>query len=173
MVDFIRTSAELFEIKPSLIEFEITETQIIEKDSRMFRALVDISAQGFSIAIDDFGTGTSNINYLTYLPVNTIKLDRFFCHDLSYHNLDIRSMLKLKVTKKSLKIAIKKILHNKKGVNRTTLSTLTRSTVELLLGTDHKIVAEGIETNEQAEIMRSLGCDIGQGYYFGRPEPRQ
>lgn len=34
-----------------------------------------------------------------------------------------------------------------------------------------KIVAEGIETRGQFEILKKLGCDYGQGYYFGRPVP--
>ncbi|MFP3675117.1 EAL domain-containing protein, partial [Bacillus sp. SIMBA_031] len=32
-------------------------------------------------------------------------------------------------------------------------------------------VWEGIETAEQAEALRSIGCTSGQGYYFGRPLP--
>lgn len=171
-VDFIRESAERFEIRPELIEFEIVETQVIEKNSKIHHALVDLSSQGFSIAIDDFGTGTSNINYLMYLPINTIKLDQFFCENLHYQNLDIRSILKLETRKSIPIVIIKKALTPHKAINDTALSTLTRSTVDLLLSTDHKIVAEGIETHEQAVIMRSLGCNIGQGYYFGRPEPR-
>ncbi|NVP00970.1 EAL domain-containing protein, partial [Photobacterium damselae subsp. damselae] len=43
---------------------------------------------------------------------------------------------------------------------------------DMLLVSNNKIVAEGIETKEQAVIMASLGCNIGQGYYFGKPEPR-
>jgi EAL domain-containing protein (putative c-di-GMP-specific phosphodiesterase class I) len=33
------------------------------------------------------------------------------------------------------------------------------------------VVAEGVETSEQLESLRSLGCDIGQGYFFARPLP--
>ncbi|WP_256385108.1 EAL domain-containing protein [Photobacterium toruni] len=172
LVDFIRESAAIFKIRPELIEFEIVETQVIEKNSKIHYALMDISSQGFSIAIDDFGTGTSNINYLMYLPINTIKLDRFFCTNLNYQDLDIRSILKLESRKSIPRVIIKKALAAHKSMNQTSLSTLTRSTVDLLLCTDHKIVAEGIETHEQAVIMHSLGCDIGQGYYFGYPEPR-
>nr|WP_319486533.1 EAL domain-containing protein [uncultured Cohaesibacter sp.] len=39
----------------------------------------------------------------------------------------------------------------------------------LARGFDMQIIAEGMETEEQAEILRLAGCHIGQGYYFGRP----
>ncbi len=34
-----------------------------------------------------------------------------------------------------------------------------------------KALAEGIETAEQADVLREMGCGSGQGYYFGRPAP--
>lgn len=36
-----------------------------------------------------------------------------------------------------------------------------------------KILCEGVETKEQAEMLRSFGCDYIQGFYFGRPEPKR
>jgi len=34
-----------------------------------------------------------------------------------------------------------------------------------------KVIAEGVETAEQAAILTALGCDMAQGYYFSRPVP--
>ncbi|WP_256385184.1 EAL domain-containing protein [Photobacterium toruni] len=178
-VQYIKKTAIEFDVDPSLIEIEITESIVIKKDSQIYHSLIEIASYGFNIAIDDFGTGTSNINYLTYLPVNTIKLDRFFCNGLHYHDLNLLLILKLLLTNSIPNESFKKILYKKRcdfkrnslshGKMSTSLSTLTKSTTKMLMGTNHNIVAEGIETYEQAIIMRSLGCHIGQGYFFGRP----
>jgi EAL domain-containing protein (putative c-di-GMP-specific phosphodiesterase class I) len=34
-------------------------------------------------------------------------------------------------------------------------------------------VAEGVETAEQVEMLREMGCDIAQGYYYSQPIPLQ
>jgi EAL domain-containing protein (putative c-di-GMP-specific phosphodiesterase class I) len=36
-----------------------------------------------------------------------------------------------------------------------------------------KVVAEGIETAEQVDYLRSIGCEYAQGYYYSRPIPAQ
>jgi len=46
---------------------------------------------------------------------------------------------------------------------------LVRTIIELGRDLGMKLVAEGIETAEQAKVLHSLGCHIGQGYYFSRP----
>lgn len=46
---------------------------------------------------------------------------------------------------------------------------IVRSVVELARGFDITVIAEGIETRAQEEVLRRLGCHIGQGYLYGRP----
>ena len=48
-------------------------------------------------------------------------------------------------------------------------STFVDAILRLAGTLDLEVVAEGIESKEQAEILRSLGCTLGQGYYFARP----
>ena len=49
--------------------------------------------------------------------------------------------------------------------------TIVRSTLRMAHGLDLKVVAEGIEEREHYEMLRELGCDIGQGYWIAKPMP--
>jgi EAL domain-containing protein (putative c-di-GMP-specific phosphodiesterase class I) len=44
-----------------------------------------------------------------------------------------------------------------------------RAIIELAHGLNMQAIAEGIETQEQLEILQQLGCDLGQGYFLHRP----
>lgn len=67
-----------YPIKPHLVEFEITESLLMEDPENSKRMLEALSNYGFKIAIDDFGKGYSSLAYLAQFPINTIKIDRFF-----------------------------------------------------------------------------------------------
>lgn len=49
--------------------------------------------------------------------------------------------------------------------------SLCRTIVDLAVSLDMSVVAEGVETKEQAETLRGMGCQMGQGYHFARPLP--
>lgn len=65
-------------IKPYQIEFEITETTAIHDIDYAIGQLEVLREKGFKIALDDFGTGYSSLNYLSLLPVDTLKIDKIF-----------------------------------------------------------------------------------------------
>ncbi|SFC67587.1 bifunctional diguanylate cyclase/phosphodiesterase [Clostridium uliginosum] len=78
---FIKNITRIFDkydISPSLIEIEITESAVFDDYENIFEALSKLKEIGFSISLDDFGTGFSSLNILKDLPIDIIKLDREF-----------------------------------------------------------------------------------------------
>jgi diguanylate cyclase (GGDEF)-like protein len=67
----------------SRLEIEITESILLENDSKTLAMLHQLRSLGVRIAMDDFGTGYSSLNYLRSFPLDKIKIDRSFVHDLS------------------------------------------------------------------------------------------
>lgn len=65
-----------YQVKPEKIVIEITENIFIENKTQTQAFLNELDNMGIKIAIDDFGTGYSALSYLTYLPIDTLKLDR-------------------------------------------------------------------------------------------------
>lgn len=76
LVTYIQEELEKNNIKSSLLEIEITENVLLENREETIATMEKIQALGMSIALDDFGTGFSSLNYLTFMPVNKIKLDK-------------------------------------------------------------------------------------------------
>ncbi|WP_312096604.1 EAL domain-containing protein [Niallia sp.] len=97
--DFIPTVIEtLRETKtdPALIEFEITETTLIQYEEIVTLAVQQLKEIGIRIALDDFGTGYSSLTYLKQYPIDTIKLDRSFVRNITDSKKDemiVKSMI--------------------------------------------------------------------------------
>jgi PAS domain S-box-containing protein/diguanylate cyclase (GGDEF)-like protein len=69
-------------LEPGLLELELTESASMADADKSVALLAQLKAMGIRLAIDDFGTGYSNLNYLKRFPVDRLKLDRSFVHDL-------------------------------------------------------------------------------------------
>jgi diguanylate cyclase (GGDEF)-like protein/PAS domain S-box-containing protein len=77
----IRTIVAAAGVDPSLLELEITESQLMHDPDHGIRVLERLAAAGLRIAIDDFGTGYSSLAYLTRFPLASLKIDRSFVAD--------------------------------------------------------------------------------------------
>ena len=77
----IRSLVQGVGVDPSLIELEITESQLMDDPEHAIRIMNALRDAGIRTAIDDFGTGYSSLAYLTRLPVAALKIDRSFVAD--------------------------------------------------------------------------------------------
>lgn len=90
---YIREQIAHFQVDPSLIWFELTETAAISHFSVAVDLITDIRALGSKVALDDFGSGLSSFGYLKNLPVDIIKIDGQFVREIARNKID-REMVK-------------------------------------------------------------------------------
>jgi diguanylate cyclase (GGDEF)-like protein len=75
-IEFLKQKLQEKNIPASLIKIEITESILIEKEKETIKFLSELRNLGIKIVLDDFGTGYSSLNYLTYIELDRIKLDK-------------------------------------------------------------------------------------------------
>jgi len=80
-------------IAPERIEFEITETAMLQDFDQALEGLSALKALGVRLALDDFGSGYSSFSYIHRLPVDKIKIDRSFVAQL-LKNVQARKIIK-------------------------------------------------------------------------------
>jgi diguanylate cyclase (GGDEF)-like protein/PAS domain S-box-containing protein len=69
-------------VEPTRVVMEITESAAMGHPDRRMDVLWELHSQGVRLAIDDFGTGYSSLTRLQRLPIDILKIDRSFVHDL-------------------------------------------------------------------------------------------
>lgn len=71
-----------FDLNPTLIELELTESVLAEQNMETLSILKQLKRMGLTISVDDFGTGYSSLLYLKNFPIDIVKIDRFFIKDI-------------------------------------------------------------------------------------------
>jgi diguanylate cyclase (GGDEF)-like protein/PAS domain S-box-containing protein len=70
-------------LDPQCLEFELTETFLMEASGSTAAVLRALKDMGLRIALDDFGTGYSSLSFLRRFPIDTVKIDRSFVRDMT------------------------------------------------------------------------------------------
>ncbi|HEY9738620.1 MAG TPA: EAL domain-containing protein [Trichocoleus sp.] len=125
-----------FEVPPSCLELEITESAAMQDMDSAIRVLWQLRQMGVRIALDDFGTGYSSLTAIKHFPLDTLKLDKAFTQDLMDNPGD---------------------------------AAIAQTIVALGQGLGLTVLAEGVETESQLEVLRQLKCHCAQGYLLSRP----
>ena len=125
-------------ISNECLELEITEGVLMDGQTSIREALLQIDELGIKLSMDDFGTGYSSLSYLREYPFDVLKIDRSF---------------------------ISGITDNKADCN------LVKAAIAMSHSLEIKVVAEGVETKEQLDLLNELNCDIAQGFYLSKPLP--
>jgi EAL domain-containing protein (putative c-di-GMP-specific phosphodiesterase class I) len=81
--DQIEGIFEKYQVDPSKIYLELTETAAMDEPEAGLAALHQLTSLGIKISIDDFGAGYSSLSYLKQLPASEIKLDRSLIMDIT------------------------------------------------------------------------------------------
>ncbi len=117
---------------------EVLETAALADIDYTSQLMNECKALGVRFALDDFGTGYSTLTYLKRLPLDLLKIDRSFVHNMLNDSQDM-------------------------------------AIVQGVIGLSHTfgcvVVAEGVETLEQAQQLIAAGCEIGQGNGIAKAMP--
>ena len=98
IVEMIREILATIELPGSILTIEITESTLLENSPTIASTLQQLHDLGVKIAIDDFGEGCASLNYLKQFPIDILKLDQNFIHNLaieSYNKILIEAIITL------------------------------------------------------------------------------
>lgn len=125
------------------LELEITENYLLRRPDAAAGVMEELRNLGIRLALDDFGTGFASIGYLRQLKFDRLKIDKQFVSDAAGGVGSDNGSAELLVAIVALGRALKL-----------------------------EITAEGVETEEQAVLVRACGCHRMQGWLHGRPVPQ-
>jgi diguanylate cyclase (GGDEF)-like protein/PAS domain S-box-containing protein len=126
-------------LAPGRLQLEVTESVIMNTGDAL-QTINELHAIGVELAIDDFGTGYSSLAYLKQLPVQALKIDRSFIADIS-------GGADSDANDEAIAVAI----------------------IQLGKSMNLAVVAEGVESQAQADFLLRHGCKRAQGYLYSRP----
>jgi diguanylate cyclase (GGDEF)-like protein len=143
LVKQIQKILEVAGVQGDRLKLEITESMMMNDVEAAIELLNSLKRLGLRLSIDDFGTGYSSLSYLHRFPVDTLKVDKSFVGRME------------------------------EGEDSNKYIQIVRTIISLGHNLNLDVIAEGIETEGQMNVLESLSCEYGQGYFFSRPLSRE
>lgn len=139
MASKILSIVDKYEVPHELIEVELTESQDYEDYRKMNELIIALQEMGIRVLVDDFGTGSSSLIMLKNTKPKVIKIDKSFIPEINETDNIDRDIMMLHYI------------------------------VSLAKEFNASVIAEGVETKKQIDLVVGAGCNIIQGYYFDGP----
>jgi EAL domain-containing protein (putative c-di-GMP-specific phosphodiesterase class I) len=138
----VRAALDAAGLPANRLMLELTESATL-RGTQVMRTLHELHDMGVQLALDDFGTGESSLSLLRAFPVDVVKLDKSFVDGIELDEPGTRAA----------------------GARQ----AVARAVVQLAGALGLDTVAEGIENQDQAERLQTLGYTLGQGFHLARP----
>jgi diguanylate cyclase (GGDEF)-like protein len=139
--DFVARVVEVLRetgARPHLLKLELTESLVLDNVDDTIAKMGMLKTKGVRFSVDDFGTGYSSLAYLTRLPLDQLKIDQSFVHNLGVRHTD---------------------------------DVIVQTIIGMARNLELDVIAEGVETQAQRDVLAEYGCQLFQGYLLGRPTP--
>jgi EAL domain-containing protein (putative c-di-GMP-specific phosphodiesterase class I) len=124
--------------RPHLLKLELTESLVLDDVEDTVAKMGLLKTKGVRFSVDDFGTGYSSLAYLTRLPLDQLKIDQSFVHNLAVRHTD---------------------------------DVIVQTIIGMARNLELDVIAEGVETLTQKNLLAEYGCQLFQGYLMGMPGP--
>ena len=126
---------------PACLQLEITESVLMRDAESSTAILQQLKYMGVQLAVDDFGTGYSSLSYLKQFPIDVLKIDQSFVQDIGSSN----------------------------NRNSDHDGIIVSAVIAMGASLKQRVVAEGVEEEDQLAFLKARNCAEGQGYLFSRP----
>jgi diguanylate cyclase (GGDEF)-like protein len=83
LVGAVKEALRVTQLQPKWLELELTETLTLDDSETTINIMHELKRVGIGLSLDDFGTGWSSLSYLRRFPLDRLKIDRSFMHDIN------------------------------------------------------------------------------------------